>query len=143
MVQLATLQETPRGSDIRHMVCFEHRMALTTLMTVVLAMVMAIAAPATNAASTVKICHATGLARSPYRLQQVSPNGLDGHRGHPMDILSGVSGGCPTKTLTCDRRGLPCPNIPVTPSHRTALLAAFVGILAGTGLLRVRQRRAH
>jgi len=48
-------------------------------------------------AGQITICHATGSTKNPFVLITVSVNGLNGHDGHPRDIIPAPSGGCPQK----------------------------------------------
>ncbi len=48
----------------------------------------------------VTICHATGIAETPYEAITVKLNGLDGHFAHVDDIIPAPIGGCPTIPLT-------------------------------------------
>jgi hypothetical protein len=47
----------------------------------------------------ISICHATGIAETPYEEMTVNVNGLDGHVDHEGDIVPAPVGGCPTILL--------------------------------------------
>jgi TolB protein len=48
----------------------------------------------------VTICHATGSSTNPYRLIEISVNGLNGHEGHAGDIIPAPADGCPMMVVT-------------------------------------------
>lgn len=82
-----------------------------------------------NGHQPITICHATGSATNPYVEITIDENGLNGHGGHPDDIIPAPATGCPVGNVITppvvppsnEQNGSTPPGTPVVPPTNTVL----------------------
>jgi len=89
-----------------------HKKAVSMLSVLILALVLPTACAAgsvddnpSSYGGTITICHASGVATSPYDEVTIDFNELAGHGDHPDDIIPAPAGGCPTEAETGNNDG--------------------------------------